>query len=162
MLTITCQGPKKIYPTGAELDSMAIRSGDYGDNYFSTWGSDGAIYTTQCDGWGWFDGTQLIWSPKGDTKWMRWNGTDAGDRDRWLLNEGGNQLMFFNEPDYAFSFISVAQFRQDYQENKDGYVYLYAPEGKLKSASLNMARVKKEDLLDRDKWEYFTLINELV
>lgn len=51
--------------------------------------------------------------------------------------------MFFNEPEYTFSFISVAQFCRDYQENKDGYVYLYSPEGKLKSA-----RVKKEDLLD--------------
>jgi hypothetical protein len=247
------------YPVGATLDSTVIRYGDVGDNWFSTWGSDGALYAAQCDGrgwldddgnmrefknnqiwritgspdsaniqaemlegypdysrtgiteiygpiispdtttrfplpkskelgawnwygygivsidgniyqfishcadkkgWGWFDGTQLIWSPKGDKRWLRWNGTDASDRNRWLLNEGGNQLMFFNEPDYAFSFISVAQFGQDYNENKDGYVYLYSPEGKLKSANLNMARVKKENILDRDKWEYFTQINE--
>jgi hypothetical protein len=102
----------------------------------------------------------LIWSPKGDKRWLRWNGTDATDLNRWLLNEGGNQLMFFNEPDYAFSFISVAQFGQDYSENRDGYVYLYSPEGKEKSSNLNMAKVKKEDILDRSKWEYFTQINE--
>ncbi len=111
-------------------------------------------------GWSWFDGTQLIWRPKGENTWKRWNGTDAHDRNRWLLNEGGNQLMFFNEPEYAFSFISVAQYGKDYQENKDGYVYIYSPEGRLKAANLNMARVKKGDLLDRDKWEYFAEINE--
>ena len=259
LLTSACQEPRKAYPVGAKLDSKVIRSSEYGDNWFSTWGSDGAFYTAQCDGrgwldengnqrefknnqiwritggpdsaslqaemlegypdysrtgiteiygpiippdttikfplpnskerdgwnwygygivsidgnmyqfishcaerygWGWFDGTQLIWSPKGGTKWLRWNGTDAGDRNRWLLNEGGNKMLFFNEPEYAFSFISVAQFGQDYQENKDGYVYLYSPDGKLKSASLNMARVKKGDLLARNKWEYFTKINE--
>lgn len=258
MLISNCQEPKKAYPVEAKLDSKVIRSSEYGDNWFSTWGSDGALYTAQCDGrgwldengnqrefknnqiwrlsgdpesglkaemldgypdysrtgiteiygpiippdtttrfplpnskerdgwnwygygivsidgnmyqflshcadrygWGWFDGTQLIWSPKGDTKWMRWNGTDAGDRERWLLNEGGNKMMFFNEPDYAFSFISIAQFGQDYNENRDGHVYLYSPEGKLKSYILNMARVKKEDILDRNKWEYFTQINK--
>lgn len=241
------------YPVGAELDTTVFRSGHRGDNWFSTWGEDGALYTAQCDGsgwlyengdkreyknnliwritggpdsasfkterlevypdysrtglteiygpivppdtgiqfvppgklrdgwnwygygiisidgnlyqfishcgdrygWGWFDGTQLIWRPKGEENWMRWNGTDAHDRNRWLLNEGDNQLMFFNEPEYAFSFISVAQFGQDYRLNKDGYVYLYSPEGKLKSSTMNMARVKKEDITDRSKWEYF-------
>ena len=111
-------------------------------------------------GWSWFDGTQLIYRPKGENDWKRWNGTDAHDRDRWLVNEGGNQLLFFNEPDHAFSFISVAQYGKDYQENKDGYIYIYSPEGKLKASNLNMARVKKEDILDRSKWEYFTQINE--
>ena len=253
-----CHESEKAYPVGATIDSKVIRSSEYGDNWFSTWGSDGAFYTAQCDGrgwldkngnqrefknnqiwritggpdsasfraemldgypdysrtgiteiygsiispdtttrfplskskerdgwnwygygivsingnmfqfishcakrygWGWFDGTQLIWSPNGDKNWMRWNGTDAGDRNRWLLNEGGNKLMFFNEPEYAFSFISVAQFGKDYQQNRDGYVYLYSPDGKLKSDQLNMARVKKEDILDRNKWEYFTQIN---
>lgn len=110
-------------------------------------------------GWSWFDGTQLIWRPKGETQWKRWNGTDAHDRDRWLLNEGENQLLFFNEPDYAFSFISIAQYGKDYQQNRDGYVYIYSPEGKFKAANLNMARVKKEYILDREKWEYFTKIN---
>ncbi len=111
-------------------------------------------------GWSWFDGTQLIWRSKDENSWKRWNNTNAHDRDRWLLNEGGNQLLFFNEPDYAFSFISIAQYGRDYQENKDGYVYIYSPEGKLKSANLNMARVKKEDILNRNKWAYFTHIND--
>jgi len=259
LFILACQKSEKAYPVSATLDSKVIRNSEYGDNWFSTWGSDGAFYTSQCDGrgwlddngnirefknnqiwritggpdsasfraeilegypdysrtgiteiygpiiapdtttkfplpnskerdgwnwygygivsidgnmyqfishcakrygWGWFDGTQLIWSPKADKKWLRWNGTDAGDRNRWLLNEGGNKLMFFNEPDFAFSFISVAQFGQDYRENKDGYVYLYSPDGKLKSNCLNMARVKKEDILDRNKWEYFIKINK--
>ena len=111
-------------------------------------------------GWSWFDGTQLIWRPKDEEKWKRWNGTDAHDLNRWLLNEGDNQLLFFNEPEHAFSFISVAQFGQDYSQNRDGYVYLYSPEGRERAANLNMARVKKEDILNRNKWEYFTKLNE--
>lgn len=253
-----CQKPLQSYPTGATIDSKVIRYSQYGDNWFSTCGSDGDFYTSQCDGrgwldknenqrefknnqiwrltghpenslqaemlegypdysrtgiteiygpvippdnptkfplpnskekdgwnwygygivsidgnmyqfishcaerygWGWFDGTQLIWSPKDDEKWLRWNGSDASDRNRWLLNEGENKLMFFNEPEYAFSFISVAQFGRDYEENKDGYVYLYSPEGKLKSSTLSMARVKKKDILNRSKWEYFIRTND--
>lgn len=106
-------------------------------------------------GFGWFDGVQLIWRPKGAVRWQRWNGTDAHDKDRWLVGSGGNQLLFHNEPDYAFAFISVVQFGQDYRENKDGYVYLYSPEGRRKAHHLNLARVRKEHLLERTKWEYF-------
>ncbi len=111
-------------------------------------------------GWGWFDGTQLIWRPKGQKTWKRWNGTDAHDRERWLLNEGGNQLLFFEEPEYAFSFVSVAQFGRDYRQNRDEYIYLYSPEGKERAAYLNMARVKKAEILNRDNWEYFSKLNE--
>ncbi len=249
---------EKQYPVGVDFDSEIVRLGEKGDNWCMTVGDDGALYTAQCDGrgwfnedgtkrdfkntqvwritggpdaasfyaeminfpdysrtglteihgpvlppdsvtkfpsqnekllhdwnwygygivsvdgnlyqyishcgarrgWSWFDGTQLIWRPKSENSWKRWNGTDAHNRDRWLLNEGGNQLMFFNEPDYAFSFITVAQFGKDYQQNKDDYIYLYSPEGRLKAANLNMARVKKENILDRNKWEYFTQIND--
>ena len=255
-LLTTCKEPHSV-PVDLEIDNYVMRSGDRGDNWFSTWGEDGALYTNQCDGrgwknedgslreyhnnviwrifggpdsssfdpepieypdysrsgyteiygpiippdtgiqfvphgklrngwnwygyglvsidgnlyqfishcgerygWGWFDGTQLIWRPKGEKRWIRWNSSDAHDRDRWLLNEGGNQLMFFNEPDLAFSFISVAQFGQDYSQNNDGYVYLYSPEGKEKAANLNMARVKKNEITDRNKWEYFVRIKE--
>jgi len=111
-------------------------------------------------GFGWFDGSQLIWKPKGQKNWLRWNGTDADNNDKWLLNEGGNELLFYNEPDLAFSFITVAQYGQDYRENKDGYVYVYSPSGKYNAHLLNMARVRKEDILDRSKWEYFVKIGE--
>ncbi len=121
---------------------------------------DGALYQfiSHCAdrrGWGWFDGCQLIWRPKGATRWLRWNGTDANDEDRWFAGQGGNQLLFHNEPDYAFSFITIAQFGQDYRDNKDGYVYLYSPNGRENAHRLNLARVKKKDILDRTKWEYF-------
>lgn len=112
------------------------------------------------EGFGWFDGSQLIWRPKGKQSWKRWNGTDANDGDKWMLNTGGNQLFFFEEPDLAFSFITIAQFGQDYSKNNDGYVYLYSPSGKYKAHLLNMARVKKEHILDRNKWEYFVSIND--
>lgn len=251
-----CQKNQRV-PVDVEICETIMRSGDRGDNYFMTWGEDGALYANQCDGrgwinedgslrdyhnnviwritggpvslsfkpepvvypdysrtgfteiygpivspdtaikfvppgklrdgwnwygygivsiegnlyqfishcgerygWGWFDGSQLIWRPKGEEKWIRWNGTDAHDRDRWLINEGGNQMMFFNEPNLAFSFISVLQFGQDYSKNKDGYVYFYSPEGKERSGNLNMARVKKEKITDRSNWEYFMELDE--
>jgi len=91
---------------------------------------------------------------------MPQNVFEKNDDDKWLLNEGGNQLFFYNEPDLAFSFITIAQFGQDYKENKDGYIYLYSPSGKYKSHILNMARVKKEDILAREKWEFFVKINK--
>ena len=106
-------------------------------------------------GFGWFDGVQLIWRPKGETQWKRWNGSNAHDKDRWLLGSGGNQLLFHNESNHAFSYLSIVQYGQDYQENQDGYVYLYSPEGRKRAHHLNLARVRKEHLLDRTKWEYF-------
>lgn len=126
---------------------------------------DGNLYQfiSHCgerSGFGWFDGSQLIWRPQGQNNWLRWNGTDADDRDKWLINEGGNQMFFYNEPDLAFSFMTIAQYGQDYKENTDGYVYVYSPTGKEQSNLLNMARVKKEEILDRNQWEYYAGINE--
>ena len=245
-----CRGteekPRSV-PVGVEFDPKIVRLGVTGDNWCQTWGAEGAIYTSMCDGvgwtpgdfysphamnnavyrieggpdpetfrasklegapdysrtalpagyadymeegrgrkwleawrwyaygivsidgnlyqfishpkepnaFGWFDGCQLIWRPKGETSWKRWNGTDAGDEDRWFAGRGGNQLFFHNEPDYAFSFITIAQFGQDYRENTDGYVYLYAPNGPRKVHELNLARVRKQEMLDRSQYEYF-------
>ena len=106
-------------------------------------------------GWGWFDGCQLIWRPSGQVGWKRWNGTDANDADRWYAGQGGNQLLFRNELGFSFSFVTIAQFGQDYGENKDGYVYLFSPNGPEMPEQLNLVRVKKGDLLDRSKYEYF-------
>ncbi len=111
-------------------------------------------------GFGWFDGCTLIWRPRGQRSWKRWNGTDAGDADRWFAGRGGNQLLFHNEPDYAFSFITIAQYGQDYRENTDGYIYLYAPNGPHKPYELNMARVRKDRITDRAQWEYFVRRND--
>ena len=71
------------------------------------------------------------------------------------MGSGGNHLLFHNEPNYAFSFISVVQYGQDYQENRDGYVYLYSPSGRKEAHRLNLARVRKEHILDRTRWEFF-------
>jgi hypothetical protein len=198
LLITLCTQPKQ-YPVGVEFDPYVFRSGDNGDNWCLTWAADGDLYTSQCDGrgwfyeggrkrnfmnnqiwrisggpdstsfkaiklkeapdysrtdqevvygpiepgdayeefpqedrldvwnwyaygivsidgnmyqfishvgdgrgFGWFDGSQLIWRAKGQQNWQRWNGTDADDDDKWLLNEGGNQLFFYNEHDLHF------------------------------------------------------------
>ena len=106
-------------------------------------------------GWGWFDGCQLVWRPAGETGWLRWNGSDANDDDRWFAGAGRNELLFHNEPERAFSFITVAQFGRDYEQNRDGYVYLYSPNGTQHPEQLNLVRVRKDHILDRTQYEYF-------
>ncbi len=54
LLTICCQHSKN-YPVDVNLDPNIFRSGEKGDNWCSTWGADGALYTAQCDGRGWLD-----------------------------------------------------------------------------------------------------------
>ena len=256
-LSLTMCNQQKEMPVDVEFDSYILRSGDNGDNWCVTWGQDGDLYTSQCDGrgwlrpdgtqrdfmnnrvwqikggpdsvsftpiylddapdysrtsqqdiygpiespdsttefppqhkldvwnwypygivsidgniyqyishcgeksgFGWFDGAQLIWRSNGKIEWQRWNGTDADDHEKWLVNEGGNKMFFNNEPDLAFSFITIAQFGQDYSLNKDGYVYLYSPTGKEKSNLLNMARVKKESILNKSEYEFFVKTND--
>jgi hypothetical protein len=106
-------------------------------------------------GWGWFDGSNLVWRPAGQSDWLRWNGSDANDDDRWVAGQGENDLLFDNEPDYAFSFITIAQYGKDYEQNRDGYVYLYSPNGTQHPEEINLARVQKENILDRTEYEYF-------
>ena len=88
--------------TGVEFDISIFRSGDNSDNWFVTWAGNSDLYTSQCDGCGWFDGSQLISKPEGKQKWIRWNGSDADDRDKWLINEGDYQMFLYAEDPFYF------------------------------------------------------------
>ena len=66
-------------------------------------------------------------------------------------------MAFFREPDRAFSLITVLQMGRDYEHNRDGYVYLYAPNGDTEGTmnQLVLCRVRKDKLLDRAAYEFF-------
>jgi len=112
-------------------------------------------HTAMLRGWGSFDGCQLIWRPAGQDDWRRWNGSDANDSDRWFAGQGDNALFFGNETHSTFSFITVAQFGRDYEQNRDGYVYLYSPTVPSRPEDVILAGVRKESILDRAEYEYF-------
>ncbi len=38
-------------------------------------------------------------------------------------------MQFFEEPDYCFSLLTMLQMGKGYELNKDGYVYVYSPNG---------------------------------
>ena len=56
---------------------------------------------------------------------------------------------------YPFSFVSFVQDGQDNKASKDGYIYIYSPEG-AHSNQLTLARVKKDKIGVRNQWQYFT------
>ena len=66
-------------------------------------------------------------------------------------------MAFFNEPDEAFSLLTMLQMGQNYEQNKDGYAYIYSPNGNTEGTmnQLALARVPKDQILDRKAYEFF-------
>ena len=66
-------------------------------------------------------------------------------------------MLFINEPDEAFSLLTVLQMGQNYSCNQDGYVYVYSPNGNVagKMNELALCRVRREKVLDRSAYEFF-------
>jgi hypothetical protein len=103
-----------------------------------------------------FVGVKLIYSPDSGRTWHNQDGSTPvvwegfGTRSR-------DTLLFFEEDQEAFSLLSVLQMGKGYQQNRDGYVYVYAPNGNTEGTmnQLAMFRAPKERLLDRRSYEYF-------
>jgi hypothetical protein len=66
-------------------------------------------------------------------------------------------MVFFQESQDAFSLLSVLQMGRNYAANRDGYIYLYSPNGSVEGTmnELVMARVPKARILERNAYEYF-------
>ena len=64
-------------------------------------------------------------------------------------------MVFFDEPD-ILSCYSIAN-GGNYEHNRDGYVYGYAPNGNAQATTkqLAMFRVPKDRILDRSAYEFF-------
>ena len=76
LLTISCQELKKN-PIGVDVNSKVMRSGDNGDNWFMTIGEDGALYTAQCDGRGWYNKDGSLRDFKNHQVWQITGGPDS-------------------------------------------------------------------------------------
>jgi hypothetical protein len=66
-------------------------------------------------------------------------------------------MVFFEEPQTAFSQMTILQMGRNYESNADGFVYVYAPNG-ITDGTMNelvMFRVPKIYVLNRNAYEYF-------
>lgn len=103
-----------------------------------------------------FGGAKLIYSPDGGATW---HNQDGSTPVRWEeKSERTKQNMaFWQEPDRAFSLLTFVQMGRDYSANRDGYAYLYSPNG-VTSATLNqlaLVRMPVASIPDRSTWEFF-------
>jgi hypothetical protein len=131
---------------------------------------EGALYATvsRTPGPRWsgpFRGLKLLRSYDGGRTWSRVNRTGAGRplaaRDPARNLDSTDEMFFLKESGlphveqraYPFSFVSFAQCGRDCSAARDGYVYVYGPEG-ADAHRLMLARVPKARVGTRAAWEY--------
>ena len=105
-----------------------------------------------------FVGAKLIYSPDNGKTWCNQNGSTPVVWEPWETRTKENMCFF--EPGDAFALITVLQMGKNYADNKDGYVYLYAPNGNIEGTMNQtvLARVPKGKILSRKDYEFFTAI----
>lgn len=104
---------------------------------------------------GW-NGVKLIYSSDRGLNWFNQNGSTPvvwepySDRSRGCM-------LFFEEEQRAFSFVSLLQMGRGYEANRDGYAYGYGTNGNPDGVrnQLVMFRVPTSDILDRNAYEFF-------
>ena len=103
-----------------------------------------------------FIGAKPIYSPDNGRTWCNQDGSTPVVWEPWD-RRSRDTMVFFEEPQEAFSLLSVLQMGRNYEANRDGYVYLYSPNGNTDGTmnQLVMLRVPKSRLLDRGAYEYF-------
>lgn len=106
-----------------------------------------------------FVGAKLIYSPDNGQSWRNQDGSPVRWED-WDERNREN-MVFFNEPDEAFSLLTVLQMGKNYEHNTDGYVYVYAPNGNTdgRMNQLVMFRVPRDQILNRSAYEYYVSRN---
>ena len=132
---------------------------------------DGVLYSfvSKTPGPRWsgpFRGMKLLKSKDNGRTWYR---VDRRGRERRIgpHDEARNEVtpgeMFFLEEfglphqkkeAYPFSFVDFVKCGKDNAAARDGYIYIYSPEG-AHAHKLLLARVPKEKLGERSAWEYF-------
>jgi hypothetical protein len=102
-----------------------------------------------------FVGAKVIYSPDGGRTWCNQDGTWPVMWEGWEARSRAN-MIFYEEPGDAFSLLTVLQMGQDYQQNMDGYVYLYAPNGNTEGTmnQLVLCRVPRRQILDRSAYTF--------
>lgn len=154
------------YPELKAVSKTEFENRYYG---FGTLAVEGRIYQFlstpnhrffQSDGSVWpgarFVGAKLIYSPDNGRTWCNQDGSTPVVWERWSQRSRDN-MIFFEEPQDAFSLLSILQMGRSYQANRDGYVYVYAPNGSTDGTmnQLVMFRAPKGKVLVRESYEYF-------
>ncbi|HOF39119.1 MAG TPA: hypothetical protein PLD73_03530 [Candidatus Hydrogenedentes bacterium] len=103
-----------------------------------------------------FVGSKLIYSTDGGASWRNQDGSSPVRWEAWAERSRTN-MVFFEEEGDAFSLLSVLQMGRNYSLNRDGFVYVYAPNGNTEGRmnQLVMFRVRREALLNRGAYEFF-------
>jgi hypothetical protein len=103
-----------------------------------------------------FNGAKLVYSDDGGATWRNQDGSTPVRYEGWD-ERSRDTMVFFDEPDAAFSLLSLLQMGKDYAANTDGYVYVYGPNGTTDGTmnELVMFRVATDRVLDRSSYEYF-------
>lgn len=133
----------------------------------------GVLYSTvsktQNAAWseGPFRGVKMLRSYDNGASWSRVdrynNDKPVGAWDRSIQSVDAGEMFFKEEfgrhgsgkNAYPFSYLTFVQNGQDNRASKDGYVYMYAPEG-AKSNELLLARVPAGQIGQRSAWQYFS------
>jgi hypothetical protein len=106
-------------------------------------------------------GSKLIYSPDNGAAWRNQNGSAPVVWEKWEARSRDNMAFFNEEPKGAFASLSFLQMGRNYELNKDGYVYIYSPNG-CEDGTMNqlvMFRVPKMRILDRPSYEFFSGLN---
>lgn len=103
-----------------------------------------------------WNAAKLIYSDDGGNCWRNQNGHAPVTWDDWQ-DQSPESLVFFNEPDGCFSLLTILQMGQDYRANRDGYIYVYGPNGNVDGLmnELVMFRVPVDRILYRREYEFF-------
>ncbi|MBL0925974.1 MAG: hypothetical protein IBJ12_16095, partial [Sphingomonadaceae bacterium] len=103
-----------------------------------------------------FAGAKLIVSRDSGVTWRNQDGSEP------LIWEAGAQrsresMVFFQEDQETFSLMSILQMGRNYEHNRDGFAYVYAPNGNTEGTmnELVMFRVPVARLEQRASYEYF-------
>lgn len=103
-----------------------------------------------------WNGAKLIYSPN---QGRTWHNQDGSTPVVWEPHSQRSRetLLFFEEPQRAFSLVSLLQMGKAYEANRDGYVYGYGTNGNSDGTSnqLVMFRVPKLRVTDRSAYEFF-------
>jgi len=103
-----------------------------------------------------FVGAKLIYSPDNGRTWFNQDGSTPVVWEDWSERSRRN-MIFYEESQYAFSLLTALQMGRGYEHNRDGFVYLYAPNG-TRDGSMNelvMCRVPRRRILDRGSYMFF-------
>lgn len=102
-----------------------------------------------------FVGVKLIYSPDNGQTWLNQDGFSPVRWEQGVQRSRDN-MIFFEEPGDAFALLTVLQMGRNYQDNADGYVYIYAPNGSVEGTmnQLVMCRVARDRILDRRAYEF--------